>query len=274
MKSRRYDGKQMLHKTIDILPWLVMLLLDLWLIRYFGRYGKHWFNADVSSEMVLAKLLNQESRFFSPNWFYSTELRVVTNVLTHRLGLLFSSSWHTARTISIGISLVTLQAGTVWMLCPTRLWKFAPIFAAIVALPFSEKYLFLLPYGGFYVGHTLLCFMILGALIRLSDSKRRSGSVFGAFSAALLSILWGLGGVRPLIMLGIPAFATAFLLTAQMFGGRVPVKEKARSLYLLAGGASALAGAVLGCLINRLVLSEIFCFESFDDLRVVSIKLV
>ena len=64
-------------------------------------------DSDISSEMVLGELLSKEHGIISPNWFYSTEIRVLNNQIVFSILLTLFHSYHIARVLS-GIILVMI----------------------------------------------------------------------------------------------------------------------------------------------------------------------
>ena len=93
----------------SLLPWAVLAASYLFAVLVYALIGRHNVNADMASEMVLADLLNREGGFLSPNWYYSTELRVISPVPVYQLALrIFPGNWHMARTLSLGILLAVL----------------------------------------------------------------------------------------------------------------------------------------------------------------------
>ena len=105
-----------------IAAWLwPLLILGICLsisVGTYAMYGQHNLDSDISSEFVLAQLLNDEGRFFlTDSWFYSTELRVVSPVPVYQLALMATGDWHIARTISIAVLLAGVAASLVYMGC-------------------------------------------------------------------------------------------------------------------------------------------------------------
>ena len=70
----------MKKKLSAYVPWAVLAACYLFAILVYALIGRHNVNADIASEMVLADLLNREGGFLSANWYYSTELRVISPV--------------------------------------------------------------------------------------------------------------------------------------------------------------------------------------------------
>ena len=90
-----------MKKLRDISSWLIlgMVLLLLLLLNIFCQ--DNWLNSDMAAEMIFSRLLSEEHHLFaSPNWYYSTEFRVLyTQLCMVPLFSLFKS-WHVIRCIT------------------------------------------------------------------------------------------------------------------------------------------------------------------------------
>ena len=102
-----------------IFKWLLPLILfalcfglSVWT---YAQYGQYNLDSDMSSDMVLAQLLNEEGHILTPNFYYSNELNLLSPVLVYQLGLRLFASWHAARTFSIGVLLLMMAAALVYM---------------------------------------------------------------------------------------------------------------------------------------------------------------
>ena len=73
MKQQIRLGKLLLKA----LPWVWLALMFVIYIVYLNAHATQHLDSDMSSEMVLAKLLAGEGGILSENWYYSTELRVL-----------------------------------------------------------------------------------------------------------------------------------------------------------------------------------------------------
>ena len=127
-------------KLSRVLPWLLLMLALAGSAGMFARYGMHNLDADMSSEMVLAQLLNEEGGFLSENWYYSTELRVISPVPVYQLGLLLFDSWHAARTFSIVVLMLGVAASLIYALRGAGVKDAAVYAAAAIVLPLSPAY--------------------------------------------------------------------------------------------------------------------------------------
>ena len=83
---------KMLKKT-KILPVILLLAEILMMMLVSYKYGSLHLTADDSAEMILAEQLSRESEILSPNWYYSTELRVLNTQIVMSLLFRFSHDW-------------------------------------------------------------------------------------------------------------------------------------------------------------------------------------
>lgn len=71
----------MSKKLAKILPWVVLLGGIFFQIFFMWNHVDHLIDSDMSSEMVLGRLLAKENTIISKNWYYATELRVINTQL-------------------------------------------------------------------------------------------------------------------------------------------------------------------------------------------------
>lgn len=67
------------------------------------RFANNYIDSDMSSELVLARLLADEGSLISKNWFYSTELRVLNTQLVFMPLFLVFDNWHTVRVLGTAL---------------------------------------------------------------------------------------------------------------------------------------------------------------------------
>ena len=96
--------KNMKKGILRLWPLLVFALCLAVSVGVYWVYGEHNLDSDISSEFLLAQLLNEEGKLVTDSWFYSTELRIVSPVPVYQLALRLFSDWHVARTFSIAFS--------------------------------------------------------------------------------------------------------------------------------------------------------------------------
>ena len=135
------------EKLGHILPWLVLLAAYLFSVGIFAYMGCENLDADMTSEMVLADLLNKEGKLLTTSWYYSTELRVVSAVPAYQLGLLLFDSWQMARTFAVALLLALFVAAYLFLMRSFGLGSPMIYCAAALILPVSVTNMSLLVYG-------------------------------------------------------------------------------------------------------------------------------
>lgn len=264
MYAVRHAGK----KILRLWPLTIFLICLGISVGTYAMYGQHNLDSDISSEMVLAQLLNEEGKcFLTDSWFYSTELRVVSPVPVYQLALNLFSDWHTARTFSITVLLIGMAAAMVYMVRGVGAsMKSALLWAAVAVLPLTEYNSFTLVYGGFYTVCVMLTFVEIGLVLRMGRSKglKRAAE---ATALILLSLYGGLNGVRMLMICCVPllaACAITFYLEAR-------ICEKSRKLCtlpsfpLLIGGLLCTAATLAGYAINTKVFAPAYDFMQYGE---------
>ena len=247
-----------------VLPYLVLLLALALSVGMFAMYGIHNLDADMSSEMELAQLLNEEGGFMTENWYNSTELRVISPVPVYQLGLLLFDSWHMARTFSIAVLLCGAAASLLYAMRGAGVKDAAVFASAAIVLPFSEAYVFLFTYGAFYTVYFMAACWVLGILLRLD---RKKGRVLRLVLLGALGFWYGLSGVRMLMICGAPLLLACGLLAFVRLTQSDSLKAWAASQEapLLGGSLILFAGMAAGYLVNSRLFAETFHFTEYGD---------
>lgn len=256
-----------------LLPWAVLALAYLASVAVYACIGMHNLNADIASEMVLADLLNREGALLSANWYYSTELRVVSPVPVYQLALrIFPGNWHMARTLSMAVLLAAFAASMAYMGRGAGHEKPAVYTAAALMLPLSEVHRFLFSGGGFYTAYVIWACVLIGMVLRLPRAKYRHISLV---QLAILSLIGGLTGVRMLMICGVPlAMACALeAWDALRRADSLPGALNTDAAHTLLGACVSLAAMLVGYLVNAKVLSAVYHFSSYGDMAVGTLEL-
>lgn len=241
----------------------------------YAVYGQHNLDSDISSEFVLAQLLNEEGRvFLTDSWFYSTELRVVSPVPVYQLALSLFSDWHVARTVSIAVLLAGVMASLVYMLRGASVpMRSALLCAAAVILPITEYNAFTLVYGGFYTVCVMLTFVEIGLVMRIGKS-RGIRALLQALALVVLSMYGGLNGVRMMMICNVPLLL-ACLITFYLEARSCEHINKMPSLpsfKLLLAAALCMAAAYAGYHINTNVLAMAYDFQQYGETTIMPLN--
>lgn len=252
-KIKFIGGASLLFVTILPLILFVMFCMD------------HLMHSDMSAEVILSKLLADEHKLMSKNWYYSTELRVVySQIIMTPLFYLFHS-YRLVKQISIFIFYILLIYSYNRLIKKTEMksyWKLIGI--ALLFAPLSNEYLDMLLIGCFYTSQVICTYLLLALFLREKKTRKNwmiQGTVFG-----IAAFILGLSGLRYLASLFIPvAMAMLFMLveeTTEFW----KVKDKMSYFYVSVVGVLT---AGMGFVINKVVLSKHFSFDTTSEIAFV-----
>lgn len=176
---------------------------------YAAKCGTYFIDADMSSELVLARQLSHEGGVLSKNWYYSSELRVLNNQLVFAPLFALSDNWQLVRTLGTAITLAVMTACYIFMARGTGLsWTGTLASAGVLLLPLSDSYTYAVLTGLFYIPHICISFMLFGLYCRYTGAGRKK-PLWGVL-AAVLAFIAGLGGVRQLFIFTVPVVFASF----------------------------------------------------------------
>lgn len=231
-----------------VLPLLWLGVCLALLFCYWRSWSTNQLDSDMASEQILAHQLAQEGGILSPNWYYSTELRVVNTQLVMAPLFRLFSSWHTVRVLGSAILFLILLAAYLFFARQMRLPRAGLVGAGVLCLPFCALYRQYVLQGLYYIPHLAFSFGSFGCLLAACRAPKGRRWAWGA-GYALLGLLAALGGPRQLFVLQGPlTFAVLALGWAETPRG-VPLANRARALLGGAWGwrlALCLAGDLAG----------------------------
>ena len=224
----------------------------------YAAYGEHNLDSDMSSEFVLAQLLNEEGRLITDSWYYSTEIRLVSPLPVYQLTLALFGSWHTARTVSIAILLVLMALSLLYLArgvgcsAPSAL-----LCASAIILPLTKYQAFVLNYGGFYTVWCIAVFLLIGLVVRMDRGRLREPVLI-----LLLGFACGMCGVRMLMICAAPLLAACVLMFFLELRGCDSLRTVAArpASRIAVGGVLAAAAVFAGYIVNAKVLSQHYHF--------------
>lgn len=268
--------------------WMIWLSVAFLAVCFFAscylswRTSEYIYDADASSELILAELLNEEGGILSENWYYSTELRVLnTNLIYSPLFSVFSS-WRMVRFVGSVILQAILVLSFLFCAKHAGVRLSIRLFAAgLLLLPVSVTHAQMLLMHCYYVPHVAIGFILMGLLFMTLDMKKQLYvRLLCFFAYLLLSFVSGLGGVRQLMVTFLPLLLAGLQLLFSDHEAEgvlqrldsdfcVPKIElrylldthAGRGLFLILFGS---ASAGIGYLFNSRILAAKYSFFSFE----------
>ena len=71
------------ERIFTVVSFILFCLCFCFLFWFLNVNIERFLNSDDASELMLAKMLAEENRLITPNWFYSTELRVFNTQIVY-----------------------------------------------------------------------------------------------------------------------------------------------------------------------------------------------
>ena len=225
------------------------------------RYGWQWLSSDTSSERVLGKLLAQENVFVSPNWNYSTEIRLIyQTIFTMPLFKVLGNAdnWALIRALVILCNSIVIILSYFFMMKQIKVQtKWIVITSLFLLLPVSTGYWYIVIFGGYYAFFAAQVFCTIGLFIRIAGcADAEKAPIVGFILFTLLSFLLGMQGIRSLVSIYIP-----LLIMCVYLWFKIPQKKNL-PLFL---GCYGFLMCGIGFAVNN-VLHFKYKFHSFDKM--------
>lgn len=278
MKERKlgYCAYAVLGGVFLILVWMNICHLD------------HWIDSDMAAEMIFSRLLAEEGRWIAtPNWFYSTEFRVLYTQLFMQPLLYIFEDWYVVRVLTNLLTYVLLVGSHFYMVKPLGIRRHVTVLTAtLLLIPFSETFATHVQMGNTYMPHMIIICFVAGMFFRLTagNSGKKGISKARALllcSYILLCVICGMSGVRYLLAIHAPLVVAAFIgiMKSEAWSRfrQAPVPGNAKLLlqgnrgrgllYSLVGAVSAVAGYGL----NVIFVASEFTFQTYEATNFISV---
>ena len=255
----------------SFLPWVWLVCAYCITLGVLIVRGEGYIDSDMSGEMILADLLNQEKDLLlSKNWGYSTEIRVFYLQLIYRITLLiFPHNWFAARMLGQAVWLLLLvlcmlYAGHTLGLRGCGVWA-----AAALICPFGTDHLWFCLFSGSYIPHIILTLLSFALAIQFvhSSEKKTAFCLVPLLLLALVSFANSLGSLKGLMAVYLPMLMAAVLaFVFSLHSGPGPVSVHSAEFRFLIGAVVSAASAAFGYLVNSVVLAARYDFMNQNGL--------
>ena len=247
-------------------PWLVLAGCFAALCYFEWRNVGDLLDSDMASDLIYARLLAQEGTFFSPNWYYSSELRVFANHLSFTPLFLITQDWRLVRRLGSMLTYALFVLSLYAPLSQVGLRRQYPLVAAAMLLPLSVMYFHYSMVGTFYTHNYILSFLLLGLALGQCGASGRARA-WRLILLGALSVVAGLCGLRLLLFSSLPLCASALYLRARAGRAAGP-----RTRRLAWGSLLSLGAMAAGAAVNLLVLSRLYTFQTFAEVTYTSFQ--
>ena len=267
MKKRYTKVENFILKNWSLI-WFAgcVIVLGLFMIKHINAL----LDSDMSSEMLLAKMLSEENKVISQNWFYSTELRVLNTQLVMAPLFKLCDNWYVVRIAGSFILYILLLLSYYYFCRQIKAQKAFVLSAAVLFLPFSKEYAEIVLFGLYYIPHIMISFVMFGMIFQWMNSTKVYVRVILAVLMALLSILAGMGGLRQLLIFYIPIVCTAIVMLFVIHKTDEELYDLRIRFLKITLFSSVFAG--VGYYINSKVLAVKYAFRSWEDTQFTDIQ--
>lgn len=245
-----------MNKYIRIFLWIFLVGTFCFLTVFMWSRGDMLTDSDITSEMILAQVVSEEHSLISPNWYYSTELRVLNIQLLYSLFFHIFADWTLVRTASCVVSYLLMLSGCYYLLRQAGLKKYFTISAIFLLLPFSDNYFEYVLLALLYASFISISFFAVGMLLHYANASPAGKKILLA-AMVILAFFAGLGGARHVAVLYAPMLGTVILLS---------MVERKPSIYLT-GGISGFLSSFIGYQINIRILSASYHFSTWEGMN-------
>lgn len=270
----KWEKKKILKYIWFWLPWVWLFAGYAILVWYQLVPGRWLVDSDMSVELILSKMLNEEGGILSHNWYYTSELRVFQFHWIFRVTmLLFPNNWHIARTVGMAVLLAIFTLSCLYMCKSLGFQRTGVWITGTLIWPFGRMYFYIVGYSGFYAVFIIFVCLIVGLISSLAQKDYVPWKkIVLAAALAFLSFASGTNGVRQTMMSFVPLLGGGILFLwleirqshAKSFKD---VLKGCKAAMRLVGWIFYATGFnVVGYLYNYLVLSKQYEYVNYDFL--------
>ena len=227
-------------------------------------------NADMASELVLAKECARAKTFWPRTWYYSTEFRLLNTQLISGILFLFTNKWVVVKALTAAICIIATVLAQSFLLRTLGIKKtWLRLLVCIMSVcPTTYEVWNIITFGNYYVPHIVIGLVYIALFLKLCSqaedkNKKRLALKIIFF---VLSFLNGAAGIRYVLSFQIPLLLSVFFpkINNQIKKGDVSVKEfLLKDSYVFFSGLAFLL-CTAGYGFNSLVISKLYKFSSWS----------
>ncbi len=228
-----------------------------------------FMDADMASEIILAKECFLNKTFLPRSWDYATEIRMLNNQLISAPLFLFTNNWVIIKGLTVLFSSLTIPLTLLFLLNQINiksLW--VKLFCCLISIaPWSFIHWDFLQFGGYYIPHVSIAFLTVGLFFgMIKNNKMHNKRLFTFYCVCycILSLHNGLSGIRYLVQFHLPLFLTIVpYYIVRMFKneGRVKIKDLLVNNKPVYYACIGLAICIVGFVLNTMVIYKIFSIK-------------
>lgn len=271
-KKRLTEFIEFFEKHSDLIGYICLALFFVYMNLEISKYLEVSLESDMSSELVLAKILAEEKRIITTSWFYSTEIRFLNTNLIFAPLFMFIKNWKTVRMVGMMIIEIILFAAYYFVAKKVKL-KHIPWIAFLVVGAISKDYYKVVILDSCYVPHLVITLFSVGLLVDIykDDEKKSKKHYLKICGLMLLAFLGSLEGIRLPSVTYLPLFAASVLICFfkefdNLKEGKFDFKDE--TFYLVIVALFVLMASLFGTVFNKEIFPRLGYLFKMDGTEI------
>ena len=242
----------------------VLIVAEMFCLNYLRLNMSRLLDSDMSSEMILSKILSDNNEIITRDWYYSSEIRVINTQLVFSFLFKLFNSWHRVRVIGtavvhflliLSVAILCKSAGNIRMF---------PLISLFFAVPLSVEYFLYVTRALYYIPHISISILGLSLLFFLCGGRKKRNCVLLVI-CFIFAVAACMGGPRQILVFYLPVLISGLLIFFFEYIGNEHSGYRTDIFYFAIGSVLSFTGAVIGYLINTRYLMERYHFQSWED---------
>ena len=263
-------SKSGFRRILRALPIALFVIVALFSCLTAHHFAYHYNDSDFASELVLGNFLAEQNKLLSSDWFYGSELRVLSTNLVYMPLFKVFSDWRMVYFTGACIIQIILVLSYYYLSRQIGLKRNAFFLSAtLLLLPVGVYYGRFTLYQTYYAPCFIMGFQMVGLYLSvIIRRKQQKPLAQGLRLLALLFLAFGssLNGARQLASTVLPMLVTAFAVSIAGRSKETPLVDSLKRQWprwTLAVAVFLSAGA--GFLVHNVVLRLYFVISPATD---------
>ena len=272
IKKKLKEFVEFFGKHSDFIGYICLALFFVYMNLEISKYLEVSLESDMSSELVLAKILAEEKKIITTSWFYSTEIRFLNTNLIFAPLFMFISNWKTVRMVGMMIIEIILFVAYYYVAKKVNL-KHIPWIAFLVVGAISKDYYKVVILDSCYVPHLVITLFSVGLLVAIfkDEDKKSKKHYLKICGLMLLAFVGSLEGVRLPSVTYLPLFVAAVLTCFfkefdNLKDGNFDFKDE--TFYLVIVTLLVLMASLFGAVFNKEVFPRLGYLFKMDGTEI------
>lgn len=259
------------NNKFQIVQYSMLLIAFFSLIIFMTMRLEYILDSDIASQLVLSEFLSEKKALWSTDWFYATEIRVLSLQLIFTPLFWITSNWQIVRIVGVIILYILLLISIYYFCYYIGIKKYFGFIGAIFLLPFSRQYYDFVLKNVNYIPCLIISFFTIGMFFAYMKTDIIKRKKFLFIIICVLSVFAGMNGMRQMIIVYFPMLMASFLiLILECYDNKKlewkNIKKNKHISFVIINFSATVFNAI-GYLINVKYLSKIFYYKDYTEME-------